>query len=148
MLDFECKSLQKVPLFRDMDPRSMQLIAFAANRVSFQSGETVFERGTVGDAMYIVVDGEVESFVRAPDGREVRLARFGPGNSFGEISLLNNCNRFLVVRAVGAVTLLEICKNDFLELTRAIPQFAQAVMRDLARRLDLMIEKYAAQPPA
>ena len=148
MLDFECKSLQKVPLFQDIDARSLQLIAFAASRVSFQPGEMVFENGGDGDAVYIVVDGEVDSFVLRPDGQELRLSRFGPGRSFGEISVLNDADRSISVRAVTQASLLQISKTDFLELTREIPQFSLAVMRDLARRLSIMIQRYAEQPPA
>ena len=148
MLDFECKSLQRVTLFRDLDPRSMQMVAFASHRVSFEAGETIFDEGDPGDAMYIVVEGEIDSYIKHADGHEMHLARFGPGGSFGEISILKNRKRFMSVKAASPVLLLQINKEDFFELAQEVPQFAIAVMRDLARRLDLMIQKYAEHPPA
>ncbi len=148
MLEFECKNLQKVPLFKNIDAKALQLIAFAASRVSFQPGEAVFERGGASDAIYIVVDGEVDSFTYSEDGTERQLARFGPGRSFGETSVLNDVNRFITVRAHTSAMLLQISKPDFLELMREIPQFSLAVARDLARRLEIMIDKHASQPPA
>ena len=147
MLDFECKSLRKVPLFQHVDPKCLQLIAFAANRVSFQPGETVFAAGSEADAMFIVVEGEVESFTISPEGKEVSLSHFGPGRSFGDVAVLNESDRFMTVKAVLPTMLLQISRSDFLELTQAIPQFALAVMRDLARRLTYMIKSHAAAPP-
>ena len=147
MLDFECKNLQKVPLFKNIEGRALQLIAFAATRVSYQPGEAVFERGGASDAIYIVVEGEVDSFTYGDDGAERRLSRFGPGRSFGETSVLNDVDRFMTARAHTSATLLQISKTDFLELMREIPQFALSVARDLARRLDIMINKYASHPP-
>ena len=148
MLDFECKNLQKVPLFKDIDARSLQLIAFAANRMTFQPGEVVMERGHGGEAMFIVVSGEVDSYIQRPDGEEMHLSRFGPGRSFGEISVLNETDTHISMRAFSQAMLLQISRTDFLELTREIPQFALAVMRDLARRLNIMIQKYAEHPAA
>ena len=146
MLDFECKSLQKVPLFKGLDAKSLQLVAFAATRVTFEPGETVFERGEQGNAMYIVAEGEVECIAYRPDGSELPMTTFGPGRSFGEVSVLNNVERHYTFRATRRTVLLQICKNDFYELMREIPPFALSLARDLARRLDLVVQKYSELP--
>ena len=147
MLDVEVQTLLKVPLFRDIEPRALQLIAFAASRVTYMADETIFEAGSSGDAVYVVLDGEVDIFAALPDGGKAWLARFGPGRSFGEIGVLTGEGRSMSTIAHSQVCMLLIQKNDFLELTRAIPQLSFAVMRDLARRLDHMIQRFASHFP-
>ena len=142
MLTLECKTLEKVRLLRDIDARGLQLIAFVASRVSYLKGETIFERGAVPDAVYIVLDGEVDLDVVLQDGCEKTLARFGQGESFGEIGVLNDGARGISVKAHTDACLLKIPKNDFLDLVREMPQLALSVMRDLARRMDGMISRF------
>ena len=142
MLNLECKTLEKVRLLRDIDARGLQLIAFVASRVSYLKGETIFERGAVPDAVYIVLDGEVDLDVALQDGREKTLARFGEGESFGEIGVLNDGARSISVKAHTDACLLKIPKSDFLDLVREMPQLALSVMRDLARRMDGMISRF------
>ena len=142
MLNLECKTLEKVRLLRDIDARGLQLIAFVASRVSYLEGEMIFERGSVPDAVYIVLDGEVELDVALRDGSEKTLARFGQGESFGEIGVLNDGARSISVKARTDTCLLKIPKSDFLDLVREMPQLALSVMRDLARRMDGMISKF------
>lgn len=147
MLDVEVQTLRKVPLFRDIEPRCLQLIAFVASRVTFLAGETIFEAGSAGEAVYIVLNGEVDIFVAMPDGGKARLATFGPGRSFGEIGVLTDAENSMTIVAQSQACLLQIQKSDFLELTREIPQLSYAVMRDLARRLDHMIHRFASHFP-
>ena len=76
------------------------------------------------------------------DGSEKTLARFGQGESFGEIGVLNDGARSISVKARTDTCLLKIPKSDFLDLVREMPQLALSVMRDLARRMDGMISKF------
>ena len=147
MLDVEVQTLLKVPVFRDIDPRALQLIAFAANRVTYMTDETIFEAGSSGEAVYIVLDGEVDIFVALPGGGKAWLARFGPGRSFGEIGVFTDEEPTISTVAHSQTCLLQIQKGDFLELTREIPQLSYAVMRDLARRLGHMICRFASHFP-
>ena len=143
MLDLECKTLRTVQLFRDLEPRNVQLLAFAASRVSYLANETIFEQGSPADAVYVVLDGEVDLNMQSAGGRETQIARFGAGESFGEIGVLNDHARFLSVVAHTDACLLKIPKIDFLQLVRDMPQLALSVMRELARRVEQLAAKVA-----
>jgi len=94
------------------------------------AGDTIVAEGDPGAAMYVVVDGEVD--VVYGEGRTVRL---GPGESFGEMSLIDKRPRSATVTAVTDVTLAPIDQGTFLVLVQDTPYFALEVMRSLSDRL-------------
>jgi CRP-like cAMP-binding protein len=99
-------------------------------RASFAAGETIFAQGDAGTTMYVVVDGDVE--VSYDEERAVRL---GPGESFGEMSLIDKRPRSATVTAVTDVTLAPISQGTFLILVQDTPYFALEVMQSLSDRL-------------
>ena len=110
----------------------MDLIRYTSKLDSarFAAGDTIFTKGDVGTAMYIVADGEVDVFY--DDTRSVRL---GAGESFGEMSLIDQRPRSATVTAATDVTLSPVNKATFLVLVQDTPYFALEVMRSLSDRL-------------
>lgn len=87
----------------------------------YEPGELVFAQGDLADRLYIIQEGEVE-VVRTTDGKEVLLARLGPGDYFGEIALLMaEGRRTASVRAATRVELLTLGKENFGRLVAAVP---------------------------
>lgn len=142
MISLECKTLGKVKIFRDIDPRRLQLIAFVSNRVSYLADEAIFERGSPSDAVFIVIKGEVDLMRLDSEGRETLIERFGEGRSFGEVSVLNDRDRIVTAVAHTDCCLLKISKPDFLDLLHELPELAVSVMRDLARRIETMARQF------
>ncbi|MEO6409544.1 MAG: cyclic nucleotide-binding domain-containing protein [Burkholderiaceae bacterium] len=102
----------------------------------FAAGDVIFEQGSPGRCMYVVVDGEVSIVGGADDARRV-LNVVGVGESFGEIALLEDGVR--IAGAVAASTptvLVEIDKARFVYLVGQQPAFALTVMRGMARRME------------
>ena len=100
------------------------------DKQTFSAGETIFKLGDAGSTMFILVEGEVE--VAYDDERSVRL---GPGESFGEMSLIDKRPRSATVTAVTDVTLSPIGQGTFLVLVQDTPYFALEVMQSLSDRL-------------
>jgi len=99
-------------------------------RESFAPGATIVTRGDVGDAMHVIVEGEVD--VAYDEERSVRL---GAGESFGEMALIEDRPRSATVTAVADVTLTPINQGTFFVLVHGTPYFALEVMRSLSDRL-------------
>ena len=96
----------------------------------YAPGQTVFEAGTKGVSMFIVLDGEVE--IRAG---EAELAVLGPGSIFGEMALVDDEPRSATATAKTNCRLLEVDRRRFEFLVSETPFFALAVMRVMADRL-------------
>jgi CRP-like cAMP-binding protein len=83
---------------------------------TWADGEVIFEQGDVGTEMYIVNSGRVEIY-RTKGGQELKLATLGPGEYFGEMSLLLGEPRSASARAAGGAELSIIDRDTFMRLS-------------------------------
>jgi CRP-like cAMP-binding protein len=104
------------------------LVAVAAS-VTFAGGESVFEAGDAGDAMYVVTEGEA----RVDVGGRFHILRVG--DVFGEMAILAPGTRIATVKAVSDLTCLRIGSDAFLTFLRANPDVAISIMKQLTLRL-------------
>jgi NADH dehydrogenase len=97
----------------------------------YEPGQTIIKQGDVGHAMYIIQSGRVE-VVAANVGSTKRLAELGPGQHFGEISVLKDVLRTATVRALEPSTLLRISRENTRQLSGAFQPFAEMTTARLA----------------
>jgi|SRR5215475_13244499 len=111
----------------------MTLPGLFRNAKTFQevpAGTPVFEAGASGTEMFGIVDGQVE--VRLPGGA---VRRLGPGDTFGEMAIVDSSPRSATVVAVTDTKLAVIDRRMFLFLVQETPMFALQVMSSMAERL-------------
>lgn len=96
-------------------------------------GDYVVRQGEAGDCMYIVLSGELE-VVRRGQGREFFLATLGPGNFFGEMSLIDNEPRTASVRSVGQSEVMMLDRQNFLGQVRQDASLAYQILSKMADR--------------
>ncbi|MBI1245774.1 MAG: cyclic nucleotide-binding domain-containing protein [Alphaproteobacteria bacterium] len=132
----ETDALRKIPLFANLDPAKLKLLAFMSQRLTFEPGHAVFSQGDPGDAAYIVLDGEAVISIDSPKGR-IDLAHMGRNEILGEIAILCDVPRTAHVTASAdrPLVCLKIEKNDFMGLINEFPSMAVEIMRELARRI-------------
>lgn len=134
LLKDEVGLLRKVPLFAQMDPAKLKLLAFTSERMAFQPGQVVCRQGDVGDAAYVIISGDCDVVAETPVG-EVPLARIGANAIIGEIAILCDVPRTATVKAGTKIETLKIGKEQFLRLIKEFPDLGIEVMRELADRL-------------
>jgi uncharacterized membrane protein len=106
------------------------------------ANETLFWIGEPGDDMYVVEAGRVRISYTDDDGREVPLAEMGPGQFFGELSLLDGGTRTGTARAAdGGARLLCLAREPFHEFLKSHPTAAVHVLTTLGRRQRESLEK-------
>ena len=103
--------LKGVELFRDVPADQLLPLAHVARRVSFGSGELIFEEGDPGDELFVVADGAV-----AIEKAGVTLATLRQRAPFGEMAILDGSPRSASVRSVGASTAFEFARLGFIGL--------------------------------
>jgi CRP-like cAMP-binding protein len=126
--------LSKIPLFAGLTPDERADLGGFLKTNQFQSNAPVFWIGDNGTEFYIVQDGSVT--VSAPDesGKDVTLARLGPGTFFGEISLLDAGPRTATVRANTDTTLLCLSREQFHKFLLKHPAAAIHMLTILGQR--------------
>ena len=90
--------------------------ASKAELLVFAPGEIVLREGELADRFYMVIKGEAEATRTGPDGAQVAVGRFGPGDYFGEVGLLNNGPRIASVRAVTSLEVMALDQAAFSRL--------------------------------
>jgi CRP-like cAMP-binding protein len=127
------KALRRVPGFDVLDDRDLLRIVGASVSLAWPAGSMVFEKGSPGDALYIVLSGEVRIFDEV-NGVEVEITRTGPGDFFGEMSLLLDSEHTKNVQAVEDSELLVLMKDSFWALLEKRPDLAEIVHKRLEER--------------
>jgi CRP-like cAMP-binding protein len=128
--------LARVPIFSACTPEEIAAVAAATQESFFQPGQIVVTQGTPGQAFYLVMEGQVE-YVR--DGNV--LGTFGPGEFFGEMSLLDEAPRSATVRAVEPTSCLMLSSWDFKALLMKKPEIAIKLLEVLSRRIRISNER-------
>jgi CRP-like cAMP-binding protein len=128
--DRRAELLAACPLFRGIDEAGVANLATAATTVDFPAGHVIARQGEIGTGFFVVVSGMVR-VVR--DGEVV--ARLGPGEFFGELSVLDRMPRNATVSAEEPTTCLALASWDFEKLLLDQPAVTLAILRGVAARL-------------
>ena len=133
-LSEELEALRNIPMFANVEPTQLKLLAFTSQRLTFAAGQDLFRLGDMGDSAYIIISGEADVLVDK-EGTEVAVAKAGKNEIVGEIAILCNVPRTATIRAVTELTALKIPKDLFFRLIAEFPDMGVQVMAELARRL-------------
>jgi len=128
--------LARVPIFSNCTPQEIMAITAVAQESGFQAGQIIVTQGTPGQAFYLVLSGRVE-IIR--DGQS--LGAFGPGDFFGEMSLLDQAPRSATIRALESTLCLMLSSWDFKALLESHPSIAVKLLEILSRRLRVADER-------
>lgn len=127
--------LAEVPFFELLSEDERLALAAQVDVVRFPAGAKVFEYGDPGDALYVIRTGQTEVYVRDDTGKRIVLEAPGPGDFFGEISLLDNGPRTAGVIAVDAVEAIRVDRHDLERLLASHPTAALRLLTATGRRL-------------
>jgi len=131
--------LLATPFFGGLSDASLDLLISMLVAHRFDVDATVVEEGEPGRSMYVVQSGELVVSKRGESGRMIRLRRLGPGDFFGEMTLIEVQNRSATVVAENPTILYELTAGNLYRYYKAdIYAYAmvmQNINRELCRRL-------------
>lgn len=119
----------RVPLFARLDATAIARIATLLRAREVPRGFTIMRQGDDGDALYVIVSGQVEIML---DGTQARL---GSGEFFGEVALLDRTPRVATVVALTDCRLLLLESHEFYRVMDDFPDLREAVETVARRRL-------------
>ncbi|MAZ97819.1 MAG: cyclic nucleotide-binding protein [Rhodospirillaceae bacterium] len=134
-LNKEAELLRDIPLFRNISPAKLKLLAFTSERLWHDDEQFLFKEGDDGDAAYIILSGTAVVSIESNSGSQ-EVARLKKGGVVGEISILCDVPRTATVQAQDSLTTLRITKDTFFHLITEFPEISIEIMRELAFRLD------------
>ncbi len=122
--------LKGVDLFRGIPGEELSHIAQITEEMECDTEKKLFSEGDDGDAMYLIVDGEV----KVHSGEQV-FAKLGKKQVFGEMSILDSEPRSASITSLSELILLRIHRDDFREILAEKPEISLGIIKVLTDRL-------------
>jgi CRP-like cAMP-binding protein len=116
LMDNTQTALGSIHLFRGLSPRSLERIAAIAGEERHEPGSMVFREGELGDKLYFVLEGKIRISRNLAGMGEEALAILGPGDAFGEMSLIDDTPRSADAHVHEPCRLLVITREAFEDL--------------------------------
>jgi uncharacterized membrane protein len=130
-----CDLLANVPLFSTLGQNELNALAESVDELRESAGTVLFHAGDPGDALYVVIAGQVEVFVKNPTGERIVMERATAGQFFGEISLLDSGPRSASAVVTENLHALVVDRGDLEQFLTACPTAALALMAAMGHRL-------------
>lgn len=122
--------LAGVPIFEELSTKELRSLANAAKEVTHPQGHVLAREGEPGVGFFLILEGDVSVAV---GGKSMR--KMGPGDFFGEISLLDGGPRTATCTAQTEVTTIGITPWTFKRLIEQNPSIASKMLKVMAQRL-------------
>jgi signal transduction histidine kinase len=126
--------LHNLSLFSELSDSDMDRLIGMAEEVALDQGEVLMQEGTLGDALYVVLDGQFEISKRSGN-QDVVLAMRGTGEVLGEMALIEDLPRSATVTAARRSKILKITKDVFQTLIGSSSSAALSVLHTMSARL-------------
>jgi CRP-like cAMP-binding protein len=137
--------LSRVPVFAELGPDDLGRVAQVAVPRAYDGQQVIFREGDDSDTCYIVRSGHARAIRQHSDGRTITLARFGPGDIFGELAMFDDERRSATVEALDDLSTVAIPGSAMRGLLERHPAIAVKLVIALGRRLRAANERLSSQ---
>jgi CRP-like cAMP-binding protein len=131
--------LKGISLFGSLSESALELLAKDVYGCALLPGDFAFKEGEPGDEVFVVLSGELEVLKRSQNGEQARVAMLGPGDWFGEMSVIDVQPRSASVRSLADTQLVTLDLSALEALyQRDVKSYASIVLalaREMSRRL-------------
>lgn len=128
-------ALSTIPLFANVDDHDLAQIASASTLRSYRKNSIILTEGDTSSSLYLVIEGELKVYVSDEDGRANIINRLGPGDYFGELSLIDEQPRSASIEALTPCRLSVITRTFFIDYLEANPRVAIRLLEGMGQRL-------------
>jgi HEAT repeat protein len=137
-------ALRQATIFEHLDPEDLEALAEVSEERKYAAGDIIFEQGSPGDEMMMIVTGSAVVCTATSEGDRT-IAEPGPGEPVGDLGVLRSRPRTAeVVAGPAGVHSLFISGEAFLELLEEQPGMAMALMAKMAERIALTVDPTGA----
>ncbi|MGQ9629230.1 MAG: Crp/Fnr family transcriptional regulator [bacterium] len=126
--------LRKVEIFSDLNDRLLRALANACTEQSYAEGETLVKQGEGGVGIFFITSGKVKVVKETSGGEKFDVAVMGPGEFFGEMSVLDDAPRSASVIAEEDTKCLILTSWDFRGIMKNHPEIALGVLPVVVKR--------------
>ena len=137
------EALRRSPLFGRLEDAALADVAGRMARRRYRKGEVVFHEGDPGDALHLVLSGRVKIGRVSAGGDETIVTSIGPGETFGELVLLDGAPRSATATALGPTETLVLGRPAFAGLVDGGHDFRWALLGGIAQHQRRLTDQLA-----
>ena len=126
---------KSVPIFSGLTEADHNLLAQMSQRRSHPRHALIVQDGEPGERLYLLIKGRAKVYISSPDGREVILAIFGPGDFFGEMALIDDEPCSANVMTLEVSEFVSIGKDAFQRVLVSSPCMVVNLLKAMSQRL-------------
>lgn len=142
-LELACAAMARSPLFHGIEPEELTRIAQTMSRRRYRRDEVIFHEGDPGDSLHVVVAGRVKITRESSEGDEAIVVILVPGDSFGELVLLDGAPRSATATTMEPSETLVMARSTFVELVEGGSPFRSQLLTGIARRIRRLTDQLA-----
>jgi CRP/FNR family cyclic AMP-dependent transcriptional regulator len=136
--------LDELDLFESLADDEIDALANKATTVDWDAGTVIFEEGDIGDACYVIYNGQVKVTRRLVDGQPIALAQVGHGGIVGELALFASERRAATLQAVEPTTAIAISREDLMAILHGNAEAAISMAVHVAQLLQKATDRLFA----
>ena len=133
-------ALGNIPLFANLTGTDLEKLSEIAREVVFDKGKRVFEEGSIGDSLYLIVSGSVRVLKKGRAADE-EVTTLGPGEHFGEMAIIDEGLRSATIEAIERTHLIQIKRADLEHLLATDLDMAYKIYSTMAKYLCLRLRQ-------
>jgi CRP-like cAMP-binding protein len=138
-----CWYVQDSKMLKDLDERTVELMAQRSTMASFEAGQLLHRAGEPMDAVSFLSEGRAKVYRVSTDGKQQTIVLLGPGDAFGEIGIVDPSGQDLYVEAMEHVVVCRTTREAFLQLASRDPELAVRLAEAMGEKLQTAREQIA-----
>ena len=127
--------MRNTPLFAGLSDLEIDALADCMGKRNFARSMIIFHKGALGQNLYLIEAGRVRIYSLSTEGQEITINMVGPGECFGEMSLLDGLPRSAGAMAVENTVAYTLHRDDFLHQLDSNPRMARSILELVTTRL-------------
>jgi cAMP-dependent protein kinase regulator len=144
-LEQQTKELRASTLFSSFERGALEEVLASAWLRSYEEGDIIVTEGELGSSLFLIVTGGVKVFTLGERGEHLPLAELGPGDLFGEVSLMTGRPRTATITARSPVAAIELTKEDVDRISESYPEVPKILEEFCSRRAQETVEAVIAK---
>jgi len=134
--------LKEISFFNSLSDEDIQKLESISAERHFDDGAVIFHEGSVGDNFFIIIEGTVEIWKHYGEKDQDLLAVYGPGQSFGEVALIDDFHRSATVVAREDMKSLSISCENFKKIITDSGSVSLSIMKSVTAMIRLSNETF------
>lgn len=133
--------IENISIFAGLSPADLELIEQRMVKRSYPKSTVILSEGDNSDSLYLILSGKVKVFLNDESGKEAIINYQEAGEYFGELSLIDECQRSASIMTTEKTQLAVITKQAFHQIMQSNPDIAIHLLKDMVQRIRTLTEE-------